>query len=178
MNLLSPSVKALNWDGWCLKTRFPTLYFLFALLKAQLVSLSKKKKPKKPSPKPNKKLHKTKQTNNKKVFSEKSCRWEVKTRLAAVERSPQNPAVPVATLQMPPFSSPTVYQTGRSVSKWEEMERGGSFFMHIYSFSFEGCQIWMLNATHICSLKSRKTQHLASHSCQIHACELKEKKIA
>lgn len=85
-----------------------------------------------------------------------------------MKRSPQNPAVHVATLQLPPFSSPTVYQTGTSVSKWEEMEKGGSFFRHIYSFSFEGHQIWRLNGTHICSLKSEKKQYLASHSCQIH----------
>lgn len=58
-----------------------------------------------------------------------------------MRRSPQNPAVQVATFQMSPFSSPTVCQTGRSVSQREEMEKGGSFFMHIYSFSFEGRQI-------------------------------------
>lgn len=75
MGLLSPSVKALNWDGWRLKSRFlPFIFFLlFVLLKAPLASLLKKKKQKNPEKTQNKikikitttqtKLHKPNETN-------------------------------------------------------------------------------------------------------------------
>lgn len=87
----------------------------------------------------------------------------VKKGLAAaqLQSSLQNPAAQLSALQASSFTSSTVRlisQTGRSVIKWKEMKKGVSFFMHIYPSRFRWCQIWILNAMHICCLETGKAQ--------------------
>lgn len=99
-----------------------------------------------PYPLPSLRLHLLTSSSIKKICFQRTLAVKKDRGLAASElqSSLQNPATQVAALQASPFTSPTVYlifQTGRSVFKWEKMEKGSSFSMHIYSSSFKCCQV-------------------------------------
>lgn len=106
-------------------------------------------------------------------------------RASKLSTQPSSASGHTAGITSPTSHRATDLWATRAVPKREEMEKGGEFFMQIYSSNFQCYQVWLLNAIggrlfsrsweawHSLHTLNNADLFIVVKLCQIHACNLK-----